>query len=262
MKKNLSRLHALSSEIRRTILKTSYESNERTHLGGALSIVEILAILYEIYIKKNLNNKFILSKGHGFLALLSALYCKKFISKKTLSSFQKNGSEIIAHPILDIKNGIESSNGSLGQGLSFACGIALAYKKKKKSGKIFVLVGDGECYEGSNWEAAITATELKLNNLFLIVDCNNFQNDGIINKNMNWSSLANKWKGFGWNIIKGDGHDIKFIMKALKKKHTYKPTVFLAKTIKGKGIRFMEKNNDWHHNRLTKSLYEKALKMI
>lgn len=262
MKKNLNKFYALSNEIRKTILKTSYESNERTHLGGALSIVEILAILYEIYIKKTLNHKFILSKGHGFLALLSALYCKKFISKKTLSSFQKNGSEIIAHPILDIKNGIESSNGSLGQGLSFACGIALAYKKKKKSGKIFVLVGDGECYEGSNWEAAITATELKLNNLFLIVDCNNFQNDGKINKQMNWSNLIKKWKGFGWNTIKGDGHNLQIISNALKKIHKNKPTVFLAKTTKGKGVNFMERNNDWHHNRLTKNLYSQALKQI
>ena len=84
----------------------------------------------------------------------------------------------------------------------------------------------------------------------------------MINKNMNWNNLTNKWKGFGWNIVKGNGHDINFIIKALNKKHSYKPTVFLAKTIKGKGIRFMEKNNDWHHNRLTKNLYEKALKMI
>lgn len=259
---NLKKYLLLSYQIREAILKTSYECNERTHIGGALSMVEILAVLYESYIKKNGPNKFILSKGHGFLGLLSVLYCKKFISKKKLSTFQKNGSELIAHPIVDIKNGIESSNGSLGQGLSFACGIALSYKKKKKKGKIFVLVGDGECYEGSNWEAAITATELNLNNLFLIVDCNNFQNDGKINKQMNWNNLIKKWKGFGWNTIKGDGHNLQIILNALKKTHSNKPTVFLAKTTKGKGVKFMERNNDWHHNRLTKNLYLKALKQI
>ena len=150
----------------------------------------------------------------------------------------------------------------MGQGLSFASGIALSYKKRKKKGKIFVLVGDGECYEGSNWEAAITATELNLNNLFLIVDCNNFQNDGKINKQMNWSNLVKKWKGFGWNTIKGDGHNLQTISNALKKIHKNKPTVFLAKTTKGKGVKFMERNNDWHHNRLTKNLYLQALKQI
>lgn len=261
-KNNLKKYSSLSYQIRATILRASYECNERTHIGGALSMVEILAVLYESYIKKNGSNKFILSKGHGFLCLLSALYCKGFISKKKLSSFQKNGSELIAHPIVDIKNGIESSNGSLGQGLSFACGIALSYQKRKKKGKIFVLVGDGECYEGSNWEAAITATELNLNNLFLIVDCNNFQNDGKINKQMNWSNLVKKWKGFGWNTIKGDGHNLQTVSNALKKIHNNKPTVFLAKTTKGKGVNFMERNNDWHHNRLTKNLYLQALKQI
>lgn len=131
-KNNLKKYSSLSYQIRATILRASYECNERTHIGGALSMVEILAVLYESYIKKNGSNKFILSKGHGFLCLLSALYCKGFITKKKLSSFQKNGSELIAHPIVDIKNGIESSNGSLGQGLSFACGIALSYQKRKK----------------------------------------------------------------------------------------------------------------------------------
>lgn len=263
MKKNsLKKFFTLSNRIRKTILSTSYQCKERTHIGGALSMVEILAVLYESYINKKSQNKFILSKGHGFLGLLSALYCKNFISKKKLYTFQKNGSELIAHPIADIKNGIESSNGSLGQGLSFAAGIALAYKKSNKKGKIFTLVGDGECYEGSNWEAAITATELKLNNLFLIVDCNNYQNDGKINKEMNWNNLVKKWRGFGWNIIKGNGHDIYTVVNALKKSHINKPTVFLARTIKGKGVKFMEKNNDWHHNRLTKNLYEQALKQI
>lgn len=263
MKKKNDKYSELSLKIKKTILKTSYKCNETTHLGGALSMVDILAVLYEDFItKKKEQNRFILSKGHGFLALLSVLYLKKYINKNYLSTYQKNGSELIAHPIMDVKKGIESSNGSLGQGLSFSCGLALAYKKNKKRGKIFTLVGDGECYEGSNWESAITATEHKLNNLYLIVDCNNYQNDGKINKSMSWNELEKKWRGFGWNTIKGNGHNIKFIRKTLKKEHKSKPTVFLAKTIKGKGVKFMENNNDWHHNRLTKSLFQLAMKDI
>lgn len=260
--KKLNKYLLLSKKIRKTILETSFKCKESSHIGGALSMVEILSVLYSIYIKKNKKNKFILSKGHGFLGLLSTLYCKGFVSKKKLLTYQKNGSELIAHPILNDKIGIESSNGSLGQGLSFACGLAIAYKKLKKKGTIFVLVGDGECYEGSNWEAAITATELNLNNIFLIVDSNNFQNDGKIHKMMNNINISKKWKGFGWNVLSGDGHNFRSIIKSLKTRHKFKPTVFVAKTIKGKGIKFMESNNDWHHNRLTNEIYERALNLI
>ena len=139
------------------------------------------------------------------------------ISKNKLSSFQTNGSEIIAHPIENNQLGIESSNGSLGQGLSFGLGISLAYKKKKKSGNVYVLVGDGECYEGAIWEAAITATEQGLDNLFLIIDCNGYQNDGAINIAMSYKNLIKKWKGFGWNVLNVDGHNLKIIKNIFKK---------------------------------------------
>ena len=161
--------------------------------------------------------------------------------------FQTNGSELIAHPIINPKFGIESSNGSLGQGLSFGIGIAIAYKKLNKNNSIYVLVGDGECYEGSIWEAAISATESNLDNLVLIVDSNGYQNDGAINEKMNSQELELKWKGFGWNTFACNGHNITNLLESLKTRAVNKPTAIIAHTTKGKGVSFMENNNLWHY---------------
>lgn len=258
------KIQLASNQMRQIILETSFKCGAPAHIGGALSIVDILACLYQNILKIKGKNRdvFILSKGHGFLALLAALYSKKLISKKKLLTFQTNGSEIIAHPIMDTKIGIESSNGSLGQGLSFSIGLALAKKKKKEKGKIFSLLGDGECYEGSVWESAISATELKLDNLTAVVDCNGFQNDGKIGSKMSYKDIYNKWKGFGWNTMLCDGHNISKVLKSLKLNKKNVPSVIIARTIKGKGVSFMENNNDWHHGRLTKKLYIQALKEL
>ena len=173
-------IRKLAKKMRKSLLEISLNCGEAAHIGGGLSIVDIMATLYGSVLNLNLKNpvdRFILSKGHGFLGLLSALHCVGYIKKDEAMKFQTNGSELIAHPIMNPEIGIESSNGSLGQGLSYATGLAIAYKKKKKKGSIFTLVGDGECYEGSIWEAAITATETNLENLVLIVDCNGVEND-------------------------------------------------------------------------------------
>ena len=261
----IQKLEKLATNMRKAILDVSLNCGEAAHIGGGLSIVDILATLYGDILNLDLKkpgDRFILSKGHGFLGLLSALHCKNYINKEELMKFQTNGSELIAHPIVNPKFGIESSNGSLGQGLSFGVGIAIAYKKKKKVNSIYVLVGDGECYEGSIWEAAIASTESNLDNLTVIVDCNGFQNDGAINQKMNASKLLMKWKGFGWNTIMCDGHNIKELLKVFNTKKSNKPTAIIAKTIKGKGVSFMENNNDWHHGRLTQKLYDEAIKEL
>ncbi len=258
-------IEELSKSMRRILLEVSFRCGHAAHIGGGLSIIEIMATLYDEILKINLKkpvDRFVLSKGHGFLGLLSALHCKGYISKEELLKFQSDGSELIAHPIENSKFGIESSNGSLGQGLSFGVGLALSYKKKKKDGNIFVLIGDGECYEGAIWEAAISATESSLNNLFLIVDSNGFQNDGAINSKMVFEQLKSKWSGFGWNTISCDGHSVKDLLDAFKNKSSDKPTVIVAKTVKGKGVSFMENNNDWHHGRLTEKLFNEALKEL
>lgn len=262
MSKGINNILELSSKMRKVILEMSLNCGQSAHIGGGLSMVDILATLYEGiggFSVSEVKNRFILSKGHGVLGLLSVLHCKDFIQKKDILTFQTNGSEFIAHPIANHKLGIESSNGSLGQGLSFGIGIALSYKMKKKDGNIYVLMGDGECYEGSVWEASITATETKLNNLTAIIDCNGHQNDGEINSKMNFDELSSKWKGFGWHVIKCDGHNHSKLLEALEFRHSSKPTVLIAKTIKGKGVKFMENNNDWHHNRLTQKLFDEAI---
>ena len=259
-------LETLAQKMRYTALEMSFNCREATHLGGGLSIIEIMAVLYgKILILDNSKmisdrNRFILSKGHGVLGLLSALHCVGILSKDEIMTFQTNGSKYIAHPIMNLEAGIESSNGSLGQGLSMGVGIALSYLKTKRKGEIFVLIGDGECYEGSIWEAAISAVELNLDNLTVIVDCNGFQNDGAIGKGMNFESISKKWAGFGWKCSICDGHNINEIIKSLNTKSDGVPKAVLAKTIKGKGISFMENNNDWHHNRLTQKLFDEAKK--
>ena len=265
IKNNIKKIEYFSKRMRKAILDVSFNCGEAAHIGGAMSIVDILATLYTNVLSINLNtpkDRFILSKGHGFLGLLSALYCKEFINYKNLMKFQTNGSEIIAHPIINPKFGIESSNGSLGQGLSLGVGIAISYKKRNKKDTVYVLVGDGECYEGSIWEAAISGTESNLDNLTVIVDCNGYQNDGEINQKMNFKELEKKWRGFGWDTYVCNGHNISELCKTFKKKKTNFPKAIIAKTIKGKGISFMENNNDWHHGRLTENLYRKAVKEI
>ena len=217
----INKIKSYCREMRKIILKTSLNCQQPTHIGGALSIVEILAALYLEIMKINIKNpkdRFILSKGHGFLALLSILKVKRFITQKILNDFQKDGTDIIAHPIMRPELGIETSNGSLGQGLSYGVGLAIANKLKSKENYIYVLQGDGECYEGSVWEAAITATEMKLDNLTVFIDVNGFQNDGKVNDKMSSKNLFNKWRGFGWNTILCDGHDLNSIIKAAKVK--------------------------------------------
>ncbi len=251
-----------SKKLRKNILFAANHSGEASHLGGSLSMVEILSCLYSKILKQEKKSIFILSKGHAFLGLFSCLYQIKKIKKKDFLSFQTSGSEFIAHPIMDLKKGIESSNGSLGQGLSFGVGIAIAKKKKKEKGNVYILIGDGECYEGSIWEAAITATENNLDNLVVIIDSNGFQNDGEISSKMKTKNLVKKWKGFEWDVQRCNGHNLNELVQLIKPSKLNKPKAIIAQTIKGKGISFMENNNDWHHGRLTAKLYQKALKDI
>ncbi len=262
-----SELRKMAFEMRQKILEVSYGCNLSTHLGGGLSMVEIMAVLYGRILRINSNNprwesrdRFILSKGHGVLGYFSALLLKGFISEDIYKSFQTNESDLIAHPVMNLDLGIESSNGSLGQGLSMGVGIALSAKKRKKDFKVFIYMGDGECNEGSVWEAAMSAAQLKLDNLILIVDYNKLQSDGEANQIIDLSDLAKKFTSFGWDVKEIDGHNIVQIVDAFEAQSiSNKPRVLVAHTVKGKGVSFMENNNEWHHNRLTKSHYEAAL---
>lgn len=265
---NILKIEEIAKNMRRKIIDISYTCNTSVHLGGGLSMVDIMAVLFGAILNFDIKkpewddrDRFILSKGHGVLGYYSALLAAGIITEDVFKTFQKNESDLTAHPVMNIPLGIESSNGSLGQGLSIGVGIALAAKKKAKKHKIYVLLGNGECNEGAIWEAAMSAAHFKLNNLIAIVDNNCFQSDGESETVMKCDNFADKWKSFGWDVCLVDGHNLQELHSAFVEPNIEtKPKIVIAQTIKGKGISFMENNNEWHHNRLTKTHYDQALR--
>ncbi len=264
---NMSELFELSRKTRLDIIDLAYRCEGPAHIGGALSIVEILSVLYGSIMRHNPKDphwenrdRFILSKGHGVLAFYSVLHQCGYFSRDKLLTFKKDGSDLIAHPVMNLELGIESSNGSLGHGLSMAVGIAWALNQKGVNSQVFTLIGDGECDEGSIWEAAMSASRLHLNNLTAIIDCNGFQSDGPVQDDSLPKSLNDKWKAFGWDAEIVDGHNLEELLLALRhsSQRTSRPRVIIAKTRKGSGVSFMENDNSWHHNRLTKATYDLA----
>jgi transketolase len=262
-----NQLKETALEIRKVMIDMGYNCGTSAHFGGGLSMVEILTTLYSNILNYDIQNtswddrdRFILSKGHGVLGFYASLYVFGLIGKNELASFQQDESEFIAHPIMDLKYGIESSNGSLGHGLSLGVGVAMAAKLKKKDFKVYVMLGDGECNEGSVWEAVMCAYHHNLDNLVAIVDRNSMQNDGESKDVMSFFSLEKAWEGFGWNVISVDGHNFNELEKGLLLKDDLtKPTVLIANTIKGKGISFMENVPSWHHGKLTENTYNEAI---
>ena len=267
----LDKIKNFAKDMRRNIIFTAYKAGSKSaHIGGALSVTDIIAVLYSdiINIKKKKyldddRDRFILSKGHACLALYSALVVKKILKKKDLITFECDGSKLLGHPIINKKYGIEFSTGSLGMGLSLGVGVALAAKKKKKSFNTYVVIGDGECNEGSIWETTLSACQFKLDNLTIIVDRNNFQQTGSSNSILNLGNLKNKFESFGCSVLDVDGHNLQKIHNAfLVKNLTKKPKVIIANTIKGKGFKTFENNNVWHHSVITKSIYKEIQREI
>lgn len=263
----LAEIQGMAKTMRHKILEISHTCNLSAHLGGGLSMVEIMAVLYGRVLRYEPTNprwenrdRFILSKGHGVLGYFSALLASGVIDEETYKTFQTNESDLIAHPVMNLDLGIESSNGSLGQGLSMGIGIALAAKKKQRDFNVYVYMGDGECNEGSVWEAVMSAAQLGLDNLTAIVDYNKLQSDGDARQIIDFADLAGKFKAFGWDVQEINGHEIAQIVDAFETpREPGCPRILVAHTIKGKGVSFMENNNEWHHNRLTKANYELAL---
>lgn len=226
------------------------------HFGASMSIIELVAALYfkvmnlgeESY---EARDRFILSKGHGVPAVYAALCCKGIIDEKELLTFKGDDTQLYGHPYKNKRLGIEFSSGSLGQGLSYGVGIGMALKRKNNSeSRVFVLLGDGECNEGSVWEAALTAAKYGLDNMVAIVDRNHLQYDGDTEEIMPMESFADKWRSFGWETEEIDGNNISQCYEALIKR-TSVPRVIIADTIKGKGISFMENVPGWHFGRMT-----------
>ncbi len=238
------------------------------HPGGSLSAVEILTALYfdEMNIdpqnpKKEDRDRFVLSKGHAAPVLYSTLSEKGYFDKNELSSLRKIGAMLQGHPDMKGTPGIEMSTGSLGQGFSVACGMAMASKLDNAPWRVYTLLGDGEVQEGLIWEAAMSAAHYKLDNMVAFLDYNGLQIDGEVEKVMNIGPIVDKFKSFGWNVIEIDGHDFDQIFAALDmaRETVGKPTMVIAKTVKGKGVSFMENNAGWHGNAPSDSDLEKAL---
>jgi len=252
---NLADLQNKALETREKILMMHARSNE-SHIGSSLSIVDILTVLYfQILNIDSLNpyeknrDRFILSKGHAASALYAVLAKHGFFKEAILDSFAANGSKISVHPKRFSVPGIEASTGSLGHGLSMGVGIALSAKKDHKSFKTYVLMSDGECEEGSIWEAAISASRLKLDNLIGIIDKNKWQAYDRTDKIQNLSLLKSKWEAFGWNCKEVDGHNLQELIQCFKSMpfEIEKPSMIIADTVKGKGIPEIEDKMEWHY---------------
>jgi len=260
-----------SKNIRKKILQMAMEAGSSSaHIGGALSIVDILSTLFFQIMTLDKENplndsrdRFILSKGHACLAYYASLSELGYISNEELKTFEKNDTNLPGHPVINKKLGIEFSTGSLGMGLSLGIGVALSSLKKNKNFNVYVVLGDGECNEGSVWEAAMAAPNFKLNNLTVIIDRNNFQQTGTNSEIMDLRDLKEKWNSFGWYTSEVDGHDVDSLIDSFSKsKQINQPKAIIANTIKGKGFSKFENDNKWHHSVLTKSLYEEAIKEI
>ncbi|MCX4303195.1 MAG: transketolase [Clostridia bacterium] len=243
-----------ATKIRRNIVNMIYLASSG-HPGGALSITDILTVLYftEMNVdplnpKDENRDRFVLSKGHASAALYATLAERGFIQNEDLLGFRKLDSNLQGHPDMNKVPGVDMTTGSLGQGLSTANGMALAGKLDNKNYRVYCALGDGEIEEGQVWEAAMSASHYKLDNLCVIVDNNNLQIDGTVDKVMSPYPIAEKFESFGFNVIEIDGHDYKQIIEAFEnaKKITGKPTAIIAKTIKGKGVSFMENQASWH----------------
>lgn len=269
-KKTMEELKKKSNIIRKYIIEMLTEAKSG-HPGGSLSGVEILSYLYfkEMNIDPNNPNmedrdRFVLSKGHGAPVLYSTLAEKGFFPKAELMKLRKTGAMLQGHPDMKGIPGVDMSTGSLGQGLSAANGMALAGKIDKKDYRVFVLIGDGELQEGQIWEAAMTAAHYELDNITVFIDNNGLQIDGANREVMNIEPIEEKWKAFGWHTIKIDGHDFDQIQRAVEEAKNIKgkPTVIIAKTIKGKGISFMENEADWHGKAPNQEQSQQALKEL
>ena len=253
-KERILELQKIATDIRLGALRAVYNAKSG-HPGGALSSADILACLYFSELNVDVNNpkwedrdRFVLSKGHSCPGLYATLAEKGFFDKSELDSFRHTGALLQGHPDMKAISGVDMSTGSLGQGFSCACGMALGAKISQKSYRTYALVGDGESQEGQVWEAIMFAAHYKLDNLCLIIDSNGLQIDGCVKDVMNVMPYEPKLEAFGWNVITIDGNNIEEILAALEAARAVKgkPTAIIAKTTKGKGVSFMENQASWH----------------
>lgn len=262
----IENLQSLAKELRRDILEMIYR-RKAPHIGCSFSVVDILTVLYSKILKVDpkktsdpLRDRFILSKGHAAPALYAVLGKAGFLDKEFLDGFAKDGGSLETHPNRNLLQGIEVSTGSLGHGLSVGAGLALAAKRDKANWRTFVLLGDGELDEGSCWEAAMFASQNKLDNLTAIVDKNQFQILGKTAEVLDLEPLAEKWRAFGWAVKEVGGHNFKGLLDAFFSLpfEPGRPNCLIADTTKGKGVSFMENEIRWHDKHPDDEEYKRA----
>ncbi|HOM02307.1 MAG TPA: transketolase [Acetivibrio sp.] len=265
--KRVNELRKYSTKIRKHIIEAVYNAKSG-HPGGSLSSADIITVLYFNEMRVDPKNpawedrdRFVLSKGHCSPALYSALAEKGFFPAEELLKFRHIDSFLEGHPSMRYVPGVDMSTGSLGQGISAAVGMAIAGKLDKKDYYVYAMLGDGEIQEGQVWEALMSASHYKLNNLIAFLDHNYLQIDGNIKEVMSPEPVVDKVRAFGWNVIVIDGHDHKQISDAVReaKKSAEKPTMIIAETVKGKGVSFMENAAEWHGSPPNKEQRDKAI---
>ena len=267
---NVEALKRIAVEVRKRIIEAVYNAKSG-HPGGALSCADILTVLY--FNQMNVDEKkpndpnrdrLVLSKGHACPALYSVLAQKGYFDKELLKTFRKIGSDLQGHPDMKKVPGVDMTTGSLGQGLSVAVGMAIASKMDRAGCKVYCIVGDGEIEEGQVWEALTAASKNKLDNLCVILDNNNLQIDGEIEKVGGMNNLTERFQSFGFNVINVDGHNIDNLIDAFTtaKQTKGKPSVIIAKTIKGKGVSFMENQAGWHGKAPSEEEFNRAMEEL
>ena len=263
--KELDRVNELANFVRKSAVKMTSKGNS-SHVASILSMADIMGVLYGAYLNVDSLNPewderdiFILSKGHAGGGVYASLAWRGFFPKDTLDQHYKNGSILSGHVSHKNVPGVEFSTGSLGHGLPVAVGFALANKKNER--KIVCVLGDGECNEGSNWEAALVASHHGLNRLTVIIDANKYQSIKTTDETLNMNPMQDKWRSFGWAVHEVNGHDVQAILECLKVK-TNKPKCIIAHTVKGNGVHFMENNILWHYRSPQGEEYEQALKSL
>lgn len=270
---NLDRTKEIAKQVRRDIIEMTHAvGSHGAHIGGSLSAVELLTTLYFNILRYDVNDmqsdkrdRLILSKGHAAMALYAVLYRRGIVTEDELKTFKCNNSKFANHPYMMPEKGVEFSTGSLGHGLSLGVGTALAlHLKGNTESKVFVYQGDGECDEGAVWEAAMSASHYKLNNLIAIVDRNKIQLDGFTEDIMSQANIYERYKSFGWDVYNLDGHNVEEIYEVISRKieNQNKPLAFIANTTKGKGVSFIENRYEWHIGILNDKLYKQALEEL
>jgi len=268
---DISYLKEKAKETRLNILEIAFRAQGPSHPGPAFSCADIVTALYYRIMNIDPGNpawvdrdRLILSKGHACPVIYAALAQRGYFPMEWLEDVRRVGSNLQGHPDMTKTPGVDMTSGSLGNGLSAGLGMAYYLKDQKKRSQVFVILGDGELQEGNVWEAAITAPALKLDNLVAIVDYNHFQSTGATDDIAPIEPIVDKWRAFNWNVIEINGHNMDEVVSALERSVAFqgRPTAIIAHTVKGKGVSFMEHNNDWHQKIPTEAEYTQAREEI